>query len=267
MGDNSNVNKPVGDMALYNLERANRRLDALQGKPTWDLEDTADFDCMHYLGNSALENAGQTLGMQQGQTVVDIGAGFSATGRYLHKRYGVDVTGIELQPEIHQLAETITQRNGLSESVRSVNADFTKLSLDTPVDYIVSFLCILHIPDRGTLFQKAASTLKSGGKIYIEDFFAQTSFSKDAGDQLRDVLFCPYLPSRDQYKSDLTKAGFHDVQFEDMSEEWTEFVHERALDNRQKGTSAAPLTLFYDTVDALFSSRQLGGARITATKA
>ncbi|KAL6698443.1 S-adenosyl-L-methionine-dependent methyltransferase [Trichoderma pleuroticola] len=266
MGDNSNSNKSVGDMALYNLERANRRLDALQGKPTWDLDDTADFDCMHYLGNAALENACQTLNMRRGQTVVDIGSGFSATGRYLHKHYGVDVTGIELQPEIHQLAETITQRNGLSDNVRSVNADFTKLTVDAPVDYIVSFLCILHIPDRDTLFQKAANTLKSGGKIYIEDFFAQTAFSKDAGDKLHDVLSCPYLPSRDQYIRDLANAGFHDVQFEDMSEEWTKFVHQRSVDNRQKGTTEAPLTLFYDTVDALFSSGQLGGARITATK-
>lgn len=267
MGDNNNVNKPVGDMALYNLERARRSLDALEDKPTWDLEDTADFDCMHYLGNSALDNACQTLGMRHGQTVVDIGSGFSATGRYLHKHYGVDVTGIELQPEIHQLAEIITQRNGLSEGVRSVNADFTKLTVDTPVDYIISFLCILHIPDRDTLFQKVVSTLKPGGKIYIEDFFARTALSKDAGDKLRDILFCPYLPSRDQYIRDLMSAGFHDVQFEDVSEEWTKFVHERAVNNRQKGTTEAPLTVFYDTADALFSSGQLGGARITATKA
>ncbi|KAL7916225.1 S-adenosyl-L-methionine-dependent methyltransferase [Trichoderma velutinum] len=267
MGDDNNLNKPVGDMALYDLERARRSLKALESKPIWDLDDTANFDCMHYLGNAALENAGQTLGMQQGQTVVDIGSGFSATGRYLHKQYGVDVTGIELQPEIHQLAEIITQRNGLSDGVRSVNADFTKLTVDTPVDYIVSFLCILHIPDRDTLFQKAVSTLKPGGKIYIEDFFARTTFSQDAEDKLRDLLFCPYLPSQDQYIRDLTNAGFRDVQFEDMSEEWTKFVHERAANNRQKGTTEAPLTLFYDTVDVLFSSRQLGGARITATKA
>ncbi|UKZ74111.1 hypothetical protein TrVFT333_001769 [Trichoderma virens FT-333] len=267
MGDNNTSNQPVGDMALYNLERVKKSLDALADKPTWNLSDTADFDCMHYLGDIALEKACQTLGMQPGQTVVDIGSGFSATGRYLHKHYGVDVTGIELQPEIHQFAEIITQRNGLSEGVRSVNADFTKLTVDTPVDYIVSFLCILHIPDRDTLFQKAADTLKPGGKIYIEDYFARTTLSEDAADQLRNILSCPHLPSRDQYIRDLTNAGFRDVQFEDMSEEWAKFVHERAINNRQKGTTAAPLTFFYDTVDALFAGRQLGGARITATKA
>jgi SAM-dependent methyltransferase len=271
MSDNNNTNwddeTAIGDAALYDLERVRRSLDALAGKPKWDLSDTADFDCMHYLGDVALEKACQTLGMQHGQTVVDIGSGFSATGRYLHKKYGVDVTGVELQPEIHQLAEIITQRNGLGAGVRSVNADFTKLTIDAPVDYIVSFLCILHIPDRDILFQKAAGSLKQGGKIYIEDYFARTTLSQDTSDQLRKILSCPYLPSRDQYICDLTNVGFHDIQFEEMSDEWAKFVHERAVSNREKGTSKAPLTLFYDTVDALFAGRQLGGVRITATKA
>ncbi|KAM0260899.1 hypothetical protein ACHAQJ_002518 [Trichoderma viride] len=256
----------IGDAALYDLGRVRRSLDALTDKLKWDASDTADFDCMHYLGDTALEKACQALGMQHGQKVIDIGSGFSATGRYLHKHYGVGVTGVELQPEIHQLAEIITQRNGLAEGVRSVNADFTKLTVDAPVDYIVSFLCILHIPDRDTLFQKAASTLKPGGKIYIEDYFAKTTLSKDVSDQLRDRLSCPYLPGRDQYIGDLTNAGFHDIRFEQVSEEWAKFVHERAVSNREKGTSEAPLTLFYDTVDELFAGSQLGGVRITATK-
>ncbi|KAL7924850.1 SAM-dependent methyltransferase [Trichoderma austrokoningii] len=271
MGDTDNTNwgdeTGISDAALYDLRRAKKRLDTLADKPTWDLSDTADFDCMHYLGDAALEKACRTLGMERGQTVVDIGSGFSATGRYLYKKCGVDVTGIELQPEIHRLAEMITERNGLATGVRSVNADFTKLTLDKPVDYIVSFLCILHIPDRDTLFQKAASTLKPGGKIYVEDFFARTALSKEVSDQLRDIVSCPYLPSCGQYISDLEKAGFHNVQFEEVTEKWAKFVHERAISNRQSGTGEAPLTRFYDTVDALFAGPELGGVCLTATKA
>ncbi|TFB01041.1 hypothetical protein CCMA1212_006898 [Trichoderma ghanense] len=265
MGDNSTSD--IGHAALYHLERFKRSLDALDGKPTWELADTADFDCMHYLGDAALEKAAEALDLKPGQAVVDIGSGFSATGRYLNKHYGVDVTGVELQPEIHQLAELITQRNGLSEHVRSVNADFATLCLDAPVDHVISFLCILHIADRDTLFSKAASALKTGGKMYIEDYFARTTLSKDVSDKLRNIASCPYLPSRDRYISDLAKAGFKDIQFEDMTEEWAKFVHERAVSNRQRGTTAAPLTLFYDTIDALFAGGELGGARITATKA
>ncbi|OAA37842.1 methyl transferase-like protein [Metarhizium rileyi] len=259
----------IGDAALYDLGRVRRRLDELAAKARWDASDTADFDCMHYLGDAALETAGQTLGMQQGQTVVDVGSGFSATGRYLHRKYGVHVTGVELQPEVHELADVINQRNGLAGSVRSINVDFNKASLGAPVDYIVSFLCILHIPDRDALFRKAAETLKLGGRIYIEDYFARTTpLSRRTRDQLRDTVCCPYLPSREQYMCDLSSAGFRDVRFDDVTGEWAEFVHERAVRCRQEGTTTieAPLAFFYDTVDALFASGQLGGARITATK-
>ncbi|KAG8408278.1 hypothetical protein J3459_017879 [Metarhizium acridum] len=256
----------IGNVALYDLGRIRRSLDALASKPKWEPSDTADFDCMHYLGDGALEKACQTLGMRSGQRVIDIGSGFSATGRYLHKKCGVDVTGVELQAEIHELAETITKRNGLAGGVHSVNADFTKLTVDAPVDYIVSFLCILHIPDREALFQKVASSLKPGGKVYIEDFFARTTLSQNASDQLRDIVSCSYLPSREQYISHLTNAGFHGVRFEETSEDWAKFVHERAVRNRHEGTSEAPLTIFYDAVDALFASGQLGGVRLTAVK-
>ncbi|OAQ59130.2 methyl transferase-like protein [Pochonia chlamydosporia 170] len=218
----------ISNAALYNLERVRRSLDTLASKPTWQLSDTSDFDCMHYLGDAALDKACQTLGMKYGQTVVDIGSGFSATGRYMHKNYGVDVTGVELQPEIHALAEMITERNGLSAGVHSVNTDFTKFDIDGPVNYIVSFLCILHIPIRDQVFQKAASILKPGGKVYIEDFFARTILSQDTRSKLHNVVCCPYLPSRDQYINDLANAGFHSIQFEDVSEDWADFVHKRA---------------------------------------
>ena len=130
----------VGKMALYNLDRARNTMDKLSGKPKWHIQDTASFDCMHYLGNSAIENAARELVLKPGDRVIDIGAGFNATGRYLYEHYGADVTGIELQREIHDLAETITEKDGLSAGVHSVHGDFIQLDLGAPADHIVSFL-------------------------------------------------------------------------------------------------------------------------------
>ncbi|KAJ2979967.1 hypothetical protein NQ176_g2931 [Zarea fungicola] len=256
----------VADMALYGLKRARCRLDALDSKPEWDLADTACFDCMHYLGDTALHTAAQALDLKPGSHVVDIGAGFSATGRFLHKNYGVNVTGVELQPEIHDIAQTITARNGMAAQVRSINADFTTLTITEPVGHIVSFLCILHIPDRANVFGKAACLLQDGGTIYIEDFFARETLSETTARQLRDIVSCPYLPSREQYVADLEAAGFTDVQFTEMTGEWADFVHARAVEYGQFAGHEASLLTFYSTIDSLFGSGQLGGARIMAKK-
>lgn len=256
----------VADMALYGLKRARRRLDALDQKPEWELADTAGFDCMHYLGDTALHTAVQALDLKPEAHVVDIGAGFSATGRFLYRHYGVNVTGIELQPEIHDIAQTITARNGMADHVRSINADFTKLAMREPVDHIVSFLCILHIPARANVFGKAASLLQDGGTIYIEDFFARETLTQMSACQLRDIVSCPYLPSRGQYVADLEAAGFTDIQFTEMTGEWTDFVHARAVEYAQSAGHEASLMTFYNTIDGLFGSGQLGGARIMAKK-
>lgn len=239
---------------------------ALEGKERWDIGDTASFDCMHYLGDDALHNAARELKLRPGETVLDIGSGYSATGRFLHKHYAVNVTGVELQPEIHSLAETITERNGMEASVRSVNDDFLQMAVATPVDHIASMLCILHIPDREAVFRKAASMLPLGGKMYVEDFFARKPLDSTAQCQLREVVACPYLPSREQYIRDLEESGFGDVHFQDMSAEWSDYVHARAARYRQYPNPERALLIFYDTVDTLFRGGLLGGVRITTVK-
>ncbi|XWW98128.1 hypothetical protein V2A60_006125 [Cordyceps javanica] len=266
----------VADMALYGLQRARERLAALESKPRWEAADTASFDCMHYLGDAALHAAAASLGLRPGARVVDVGAGFGATGRFLSRHYDADVTGVELQPEIHALADIITARNGLSARVRSVNADFTALAGGAPslvpgggggpVDHVVSFLCVLHIPDRAAVFGGAASMLRRGGTVYLEDFFARRELDEPTSRQLRDVVSCPYLPSRERYVQDLEAAGFGDVVFEDMTTTWSDFVHGRAVEYRRSAAPEPQLAKFYDTIDELFHGGRLGGARIMATK-
>lgn len=250
-------------MALYNLDRAHKAMAALSDKATWEPQDTSSFDCMHYFGNAALDHAANKIGLKPGDRVLDIGSGFGGTGRYLHQNYGADVTGIELQAGIHEMAKTINQRNGMESCVRSLNADFTQLVLAEPVDHIVSFLCINHIPDRGRVFGKVAELLKPGGILHIEDLYLRSPLDEQSETQLRNVMSCPYLPSLERYKEDLEGPGFRDIEIEDMSEAWSAFVHERAVTYGATPSPEPSLLGFYDTVDSLFSRGILGGARFT----
>ena len=273
----------LGKMALYNLTCATNAMSALkdQRKGEWGAQDTASFDCMHYLGNTAIENAAQELGLKPGDTVIDIGSGFGGTGRYLAARHGVSVIGVELQSDIHELATTISARRSRSvaDRVRSVNGDFLTLPLcelppspsvdrdarlPAPVDHILSFLCILHIAARKQLFDRVAEVLKPGGRIYIEDYFARKPLDEQTTRMLRELLWCLAVPDEGKYKSDLQSAGLEVVRWEDMSETWGEFVHNRAVAYRKGECVEENLATFYDLVDQLFGSGQLGGCRITA---
>ncbi|KAK2056870.1 methyltransferase domain-containing protein [Colletotrichum caudatum] len=259
----------VPDMNLYKLNRVHNTLASLKDKSEWAADDTRSFDCMHYLGDAAIDTAAKELGLKAGERVLDIGSGFGGTGRYLYRHYDVATTGIELQKDIHEIAQTINKRSGAGDSASSFHGNFLELDpslIHAPVNHIVSFLCILHIPERVALFKKAFDVLEPGGKLYIEDFFAREPLSGNTLETLRNSISCPYLPDKSQYVQELEAAGFGISKWVDMSTTWTEFVHCRAGEYKKDPTLDADLTAFYDAVDEVFTGGQVGGARITCQK-
>ena len=284
------TNPNISNMALYNLSRVHSVLDSLSNKPKWSNADTSSFDCMHYDGDAALDHCASKIGLRADEHVLDIGSGFSATGRFLATKYGAHVTGIELQQENHELAQRITIKNvdpRVVGRVRSVNADFLTLTPESlasgheeeapsaQFNHIVSLLCISHIPEsaRATLFRQAARFLKPGGKMYIEDFY-----DKSCGDdstsrlterevhQLQTIMACPYLPSASSYIADVTTAGFDIIEFEDVSEKWTQLLCARSERYKASEKPDAALQEFYATVAELFKAGNLGGVRLTALR-
>jgi len=272
-GDDKDSTTKTIYMAPYSLHRAHTTLSALQHKPEWSLSDTASFDCMHYDGDAALDHLATKLNLKQGQHILDIGSGFSATGRVLCSKYGVDVTGVELQKEVHDLARLITARNEdekVREGVSSVCADFLAIreeELGTfGFDHVVSLLCIMHLPQksRETMFKRAARYLKPGGEIYIEDFYQKQPLTEDDQSKLRNVVACSHLPETKAYTQDVEAAGFVNVEFDDVSTHWTHLLVERARSYKAEEKRDTELELFYDTVAELFKHGNVGGVRLTA---
>ena len=239
---------------------------------------------MHYNDTQALDLCASILSLQPGQQLLDIGSGFNSTGRYLASKYGVSVTGVEYQGKIHELAEAITGRNedeNVRKTVKSVHGNWLELKKsdlggaeEDHFDGVVSFLCILHMgkEERPRVFQQAAKFLKPGGKLYIEDYFLKSS--RDTSEEqmletrrlLKEIVDCPWLPTEDDYVSDVSRAGFTDIEFRDVSEEWFPLLRERAEAYRSAMDCEEGLQVFYDTVAGLFEGGVLRGVRLTATK-
>lgn len=263
------------DMALYSLHRAHATLSSLQHKPAWTLSDTASFDCMHYDGDATLDHLAAKLDLQPGQRVLDVGSGFSATGRVLCSKYGVGVTGVELQSEVHDIAEVITRKNvdkKVRDGVRSVCADFLTVEPKSLVqgdfDHVISLLCFMHLPQasRRTVFQQAARYLKPGGKLYVEDFYHKAQLKDAERQKLQKFVACSYLPKAQEYVADVEAAGFSDVEFDDVSKRWAGLLAARAKKYKACRERDADLETFYNIVAELFEGGNVGGVRLTASR-
>jgi cyclopropane fatty-acyl-phospholipid synthase-like methyltransferase len=267
----------IGSMPLYtHTDRIARGLAAQGIGPDDPIPPERLFalDQWHYHGTDAIRDAAVRLGLGPGSRVLDVGAGVGGPARYLAHAFGCGVTAVELQPELHALGLDLTRRSGLADRVTHINGDALTCPLpDAGFDAAISFLAILHMPDRRALFARLARALRPGGGLFIEDLCMRAPFAPADLRDLREVVFGIVVTGIEDYAADCRAAGFVDVQPTDLTPDWAPFAAARlrawragrAEYARIHGQGAyAAQELFYAVILRLYDSGSLGGVRLVA---
>lgn len=270
----------IKSMPLYvDVERIHNELAALGigAEATLSPAQLFPFDQYHYHGTEAVQAAAQRLGLGAASRVLDVGSGLGGPARFLASTLGCHVTALELQPDLHALAEQLTARCGLGRHITHVCGD--ALTADFPpatFHAVVSWLAFLHIPERPRLLSRLRRMLPPGGQCYIEDLFQRAPFAESELPAVRHTLFGVTLTSIADYERDLREAGFTAVSVTDLSEDWGTFCAaraaawraDRARHVRVHGERIhAQLDRFYTVVSRLFGGGSLGGVRLLARAA
>jgi len=267
----------IKTMKLYtHVERVERELRANgQSSGLLDPKDLASMDQLHYGGTAVVDEAIDRLGLGPDHQVLDVGAGLGGPARHIASKVGCSITAIELQPDLHDLGESLTKRCQLAEHITHQCGDVLTTPLPSKkFDALVSWLTVLHIPNRDALFDRCATALKHDGGMFIEDFYAKKPLSKAEQASLEEDVFCPYLPDRQNYQDQLSKAGFVGIDTLDLTDEWVAFVQDRLMAFRENSTAFIDrhgadtfhaLDHFYDAIATLFLGGSIGGLRIQAS--
>lgn len=270
-------NAAIASVPLYtNLDRIDRGLAAHGIGPTDPIPPETLFalDQWHYHGTDTIKAAAERFGLGPASHVLDIGSGIGGPARFLAHTTGCHVTALELQPELNAIAVDLTRRCGLADRVTHLCGDALTHPLpDGAFDAAVSWLAILHIPNRQRLLSRMARALRSGGGCSIEDLCMRAPFSAPDQRDVRQIVFGITLTSIADYASDLRAAGFVDVVATDMTSDWAPYAAERlaawrenhAAYARVQGEGAyAAQELFYAVIARLYDSGSLGGVRLVA---
>ncbi len=272
-----NQSLEIAAMPLYtNLDRIDRGLAALGIGPNDPIppEQLFGLDQWHYHGTEAIHTAAVRLGLGPQSRILDVGSGIGGPARYLAHAFGCHVTALELQTNLNAIAADLTRRSGLGQLVTHVCGDALTYPLaDASFDAAVSWLSILHIPDRPGLCAKLARALKSGGACYVEDLYMRAPFAADDQRDVREVVFGVSMTGIEDYADDFRKAGFNEVVAEDLTDDWRPFAAERLVAWRLNHAAYASVhgegayaahEKFYRTISRLYETGSLGGVRLIA---
>ncbi len=205
-------NNNIKSMKLYHqVERVFNELHemGLNNEDAIAAEQLTPFDQYHYEGTDAVDEAIQSLGLDSKSHVLEIGSGIGGPARYLAANAGCNVTAMELQGDLNDVAQSLTQRCQLGDKINHLQGDFLADALpNNQYDAIVSLLVFLHIPEREKLFNRCMSATRSGGKLFIEDFSKRAEFTEQEKKDLAEKVYCTYVPTAEEYAEQLEKRGF-----------------------------------------------------------
>lgn len=135
--------------------------------------------------------------------VLDIGCGVGFMARYLNERYGMEVMGVDVDPEQIECAEEYSKEH---DEVHFAVADATQLPFeDNNFDLVMSFMVIHHIGDWKRTLQEIRRVLKPQG-TYIMYEITYPGFAVKA---LRSSTEKYGIFSTDDILEYLEHNGFH----------------------------------------------------------
>lgn len=128
------------------------------------VEALAPYDHFHGRGLEATEELADMLEVSASDHILDIGSGIGGPARYIARRFGARVTGIDLTAELCDVARHLTQVLGLEDRVDFKQGDALALPFaDASFDGAYSMNVSMNIRDKAGFYAEIHRVLRPGG--------------------------------------------------------------------------------------------------------
>ena len=236
-------------------------------------EDLYEWDQDHYGGLAAVEALARRAEIGPPSLVLDVCAGLGGPARFLARRFGCRVVGVDLNGGRCAGGRRLTALVGLAGRVAMISADAQSLPFRTGAfTAVVSQEGLLHVRDKAAVLAECARVLRPGARIAFTDWVAAPRLDDGERRRLGEWMAATTLQSVDEYRRLLARAGFASVEAEDLSAEWIAILRERArmyVAMREDTVARLGQSRYdeYNQLHAFFvglvEAGKLGGARFT----
>jgi sarcosine/dimethylglycine N-methyltransferase len=160
----------------------------------------------------------ETLG--QNSRVIDIGAGYGGSARYLARTYGCHVACLNLSETQNRRNRLMNQEQGLDHLIEVVDGSFEDIPYgDDHFDIAWSQDAILHSGNRRLVLEETRRVLKPGGEFVFTDPMQADDCPPGVLQPVLDRIHLDSLGSFAFYRQVAHDIGFQQVDITDLTEQ------------------------------------------------
>lgn len=182
--------------------------------------------------------------LSKDSTVIDVGAGYGGSARYLAKHYGCTVYCLNLSEAQNERNRRMNREQGLEHLIEVVDGSFEDIPCDDGMfDIAWSQDALLHSGNRRRVLEEVRRVLKPGGEFIFTDPMQSDDCPPGVLQPILDRIHLDTLGSFAFYRDALQSLGFQEVQVLDHTEQLP----------RHYGRVAAELKQRYDEITSIVS--------------
>lgn len=149
----------------------------------------------------------ESMGLQRGTRVLDVGTGTGITIPFLEESVGAD-GGIVCVDYAENMIAIARRKHPKSEfpNVTFVVSDVNELMMDSDFDAILCYSCFPHFIDQESTLQHLANGLRKGGRLMVAHSQSRSDINKvhmESG----EVVEKDYLPTMEELRAMMERAG------------------------------------------------------------
>lgn len=179
---------------------------------------------IHVGGEVQTDIMARKAGVNKDKSLLDVCSALGGPARYLARKFGCRVTGLDATIRMVNEATLRTEKEGLSHLVTYKLGN----ALDMPFksgsfDIVWGQDAWCYVTDKERLIREAHRVLRTGGIIVFTDWIQAGNMTENEWEILNNFMAFPYMESLDGYEQILKEAGFVITEKEDMTPDFAQY--------------------------------------------
>lgn len=198
------------------------------------MEALAPYDQFHGRGLEATLEIAELMRADRADHILDIGSGIGGPARYFASRFGCRVTGIDLTPELVDVARHLTRLLNLEEKVKFQLGDALVMPFaDASFDRAYSMNVSMNIADKDAFYREINRVVKPGGWLVLSEYAKGDGGEPEYPTPWAASAHTSLLSTPEETRRGLHQAGFDVVSLESTLEKARAFgARSRAIVER-----------------------------------